>query len=191
MNRTEEIRAIDAHVAAHGVRQCTMGEMYYDDAGPSFRERVTFTMKNASARKKPRIHKTCETCGKSFTAIPSQSVQKYCNRKCAGIGAGAKRTTSVMVKCDQCGELHSRILARMNMKYKFCSPACSSKHKNGRKAEHPGGWKTELAGVVYPSLTAAARAAGVSRDTLKGMMNRRDTDPAFKALCDRMAGNAE
>jgi len=41
MKRDEELAAIEAHIARHGVRRCKPGEALYGDDQPSFRERMS------------------------------------------------------------------------------------------------------------------------------------------------------
>ena len=173
MNRTEEVQAIAAHVESHGVYHCTMGEMYYDDGGPSYRERVANSAKNgvrSAAKKKPRLHKICEVCGEEYTVSASQTERKYCGRECSGIGAGAKRNGHADIKCTHCGEMHSRRRCKIGTGPMFCSQTCANRYRVGRKRPDMRGVETVFGGVTYPSLSAAGRAHGVGRAKMVAMM---------------------
>ena len=63
MDRNEEMQAIEAHVETNGVYRANMGEMFYGESGPSYRERITNIAKNMKNLKRQETPvKTCQHC---------------------------------------------------------------------------------------------------------------------------------
>lgn len=77
--------------------------------------------------KRPKVEKTCKTCGKTYFVYPYMKLSsKYCSYKCAGIGM----STQVEIKCRFCG--NSFVYRPSQSKHykgagKYCSRECSYK----------------------------------------------------------------
>lgn len=167
MDRTEEVEAINNFLSEHPeqVKHCSMGEMHYGEEGPTYRERIANSFK--TGHRKPRIDKTCEHCGAQMRLAPFEADRKYCSRECSAVGAGKKRSKMVETPCDGCGKIYKRRLSEMHRNHKYCGRDCSNKANAGRNG---AGKKTTWNGVEYSSLSAAARAAGMTRVQLQKAM---------------------
>jgi endogenous inhibitor of DNA gyrase (YacG/DUF329 family) len=124
MNRQQEIQAIDEYVRANGVYRCAMGEMYYGEEGPGYRERMSAAIERGKRFRVERTKKDCLHCGKTMVLAPGTIHQKYCSPEC-GHKARVYENRGVNIECDYCGKLHYREQRRNKTKNKFCSVECN------------------------------------------------------------------
>jgi endogenous inhibitor of DNA gyrase (YacG/DUF329 family)/G:T-mismatch repair DNA endonuclease (very short patch repair protein) len=76
---------------------------------------------------KPKIIKTCETCGKRMELFASRARSRFCSQACKGIGlkksATGKIRTSKIIPCLYCGKPTKQFKSREDER-PFCNSTC-------------------------------------------------------------------